>query len=195
MKDFLPIPKPVKEPKPKTKTTRTIKTKKTVGTTRKKTHSASWYRTKALEKVQKLAKYRESFGGPIAEERFCNCISCGRVISLAGRENRAEGGHYISRTCRATELELDNIHPQCHYCNCHLGGNEVAYRINLVKKIGLERVTRLEDMFSASRGDEEALTRLNERDQLEVIRNKPASYYKQKLEEFDEAIKKVKESW
>lgn len=197
MKDFLPIPKPVKQPKTKTKTVRTVKTKKTIGSTRKtkKEHSASWWRTKALEKAQKLAKYRESFGGATAEQRYCNCISCGKVVNLAGKENRAEGGHYVSRTCRVTELELDNIHPQCHYCNCLMGGNEVAYRINLVKRIGLERVSRLEDMFSASRGDEEALARLNDRDQIEVIRKKSASYYKQKCEEFDSEIEKIKESW
>lgn len=199
VKEFIPIPKPIKpiKPiKPKTKTTRTIKTKKTVGSTKKrKEHSASWWRNKALEQAQKLAKYRESYGGATAEQRYCHCISCGRELHLSGKEDRAEGGHYVTRTCRATEIELDNIHPQCHYCNCALGGNAVAYRRNLIKKIGEERVTRLELMYAGYRGDEEALAQLNERDQIEVIRKKPTSYYKAKCEEFVSEIKKIKESW
>lgn len=196
MKDFLPIPKPKKEPKPKTKTTRTVKTRKTVGsTTKKDKHTKSWYRNKALELAQRLAKYRESFGGPTADQRYCFCISCGKRLSLTGTTGRAEGGHYVSRMCRATEIDLDNIHPQCHTCNCLYGGNEVNYRINLVKKIGTERVERLEHLLSASNGDEEALSKLNERDQLEVLRTKGVSYYKEKIEFFKEEIKKEEQKW
>lgn len=199
MKDFLPIPKPtkaIKEPKPKTKTTRTIKTKKTVGSTKKKDkHTQSWYRQEALRLAQKYAKYRESYGGATADERYCNCISCGKRLSLAGTAGRAEGGHYVTRMCKVTELEPDNIHPQCHTCNCYFGGNEVAYRFNLVKKIGEDRVKRLELMFAASKGDEEALNQLEERDQIEVLRVRPSSYYKGKIEEFKQLIKKEQEKW
>ncbi|TCK68080.1 NinG protein, partial [Lonepinella koalarum] len=38
----------------------------------------------------------------------------------------------------------DNCHKQCQPCNTHLSGNITEYRINLVQKIGLERVEWLE---------------------------------------------------
>lgn len=171
--------------------------KKTIKTTRRKPkeHPVGWWRAKALEKAQKLAKYRESFGGAIAEDRYCVCISCGQTVHLSGTSDRAEGGHYISRNCRATEIEQDNIHPQCHRCNCHLSGNAIAYRLSLVQRIGEDRVKRLEDMYQASKGDTEALARLDTRDQLEVIRKKGITYYKSKCEELDEQIALCQKEW
>ncbi|MDG6786005.1 recombination protein NinG, partial [Glaesserella parasuis] len=38
----------------------------------------------------------------------------------------------------------DNVHKQCSACNNHLSGNITEYRINLVRKIGVERVEALE---------------------------------------------------
>ena len=37
-----------------------------------------------------------------------------------------------------------NVHKQCSACNNHKSGNIVEYRINLVKKIGVEQVEWLE---------------------------------------------------
>ena len=37
-----------------------------------------------------------------------------------------------------------NTHKQCMPCNSHLSGNLINYRINLIKKIGLEAVEWLE---------------------------------------------------
>lgn len=173
------------------------KKKKTESTTRKKVkeHPIGWWRAKALEKAQRLAKFRESFGGATAEERYCVCISCGATVHLAGTTDRAEGGHYISRNCRATEMELDNIHPQCHKCNCYLSGNVVAYRLSLVQRIGESRVQRLENLYQASRGDTEALGKLDMKDQIEVLRKKSIPYYKAKCDELDKAIEEVVKSW
>lgn len=68
------------------------------------------------------------------------CVSCGTFTSQSW-----EGGHYVSVGANKTiRFELDNIHKQCHVCNHHKGGNAIPYRINLVKKIGLERVEWLE---------------------------------------------------
>ncbi|STY61393.1 Bacteriophage Lambda NinG protein [Mannheimia haemolytica] len=38
----------------------------------------------------------------------------------------------------------DNVNRQCSVCNNHKSGNIVNYRINLIEKIGLERVEFLE---------------------------------------------------
>ena len=37
-----------------------------------------------------------------------------------------------------------NVHKQCQPCNTHLHGNLVLYRVNLIQKIGLDRVEWLE---------------------------------------------------
>ena len=68
------------------------------------------------------------------------CISCGRH-----HQGQNHAGHYLSRGARP-ELAMheDNCHKQCAPCNTHLSGNLVLYRVNLIAKIGLERVEWLE---------------------------------------------------
>lgn len=41
-------------------------------------------------------------------------------------------------------MHPDNCHKQCAPCNTHLSGNLVLYRVNLINKIGLDRVEWLE---------------------------------------------------
>jgi len=68
------------------------------------------------------------------------CISCGRYHT---GQNHA--GHYRG-VGAAPELRFheDNVHLQCAPCNNHKSGNAIEYRINLIKKIGLDRVEWLE---------------------------------------------------
>lgn len=68
------------------------------------------------------------------------CISCGRHHT-----GQWHAGHYLSRGARP-ELAFhpDNCHKQCAPCNTHLSGNLVLYRVNLIQRIGLERVEWLE---------------------------------------------------
>ncbi len=68
------------------------------------------------------------------------CISCGRH-----HEGQYHAGHYRT-TAAAPELRFEplNVHKQCAPCNNHMSGNIVEYRINLVKKIGVEAVEWLE---------------------------------------------------
>ena len=68
------------------------------------------------------------------------CISCGHTD---GRQFHA--GHYKSAgqnpQLRFNEL---NVNKQCSICNNYKSGNLAEYRINLIKKIGLENVEALE---------------------------------------------------
>lgn len=68
-----------------------------------------------------------------------NCISCNKP---AKKEN---AGHYRS-VGGNPELRFEplNNNLQCEYCNTYLHGNLIDYRINLIKKIGLEKVELLE---------------------------------------------------
>ena len=68
-----------------------------------------------------------------------NCISCDKPCK---KEN---AGHYRSvGSCPSLRFEELNVHLQCEYCNTYLHGNLINYRINLIKKIGLEEVEWLE---------------------------------------------------
>lgn len=68
------------------------------------------------------------------------CISCGRH-----HQGQNHAGHYRSVGSEpALRFEPDNVHLQCAPCNTHLSGNLIAYRINLIKKIGLASVEWLE---------------------------------------------------
>ncbi len=68
------------------------------------------------------------------------CISCQRHHT-----GQIHAGHYRS-VGAAAELRYDenNVHAQCAPCNNHLSGNAIDYRINLIKKIGLDQVELLE---------------------------------------------------
>ena len=68
------------------------------------------------------------------------CISCGSTTAVS-----YHAGHYRT-TAAASQLRFneDNVHSQCHACNVHHSGNIGPYRINLITKIGLQRVVALE---------------------------------------------------
>lgn len=75
------------------------------------------------------------------------CVSCGRH-----HEGQYHAGHY--RTVGANpELRFEplNVHKQCAPCNNHKSGDIVNYRIELVKRIGVEKVEWLEGPHEAKR--------------------------------------------
>ncbi len=138
-------------------------------------------RDRAMYLFQRLRKLQECQGG------FCTCISCGKVMPL----DEAQGGHYIPRANRATEMEHDNIWPQCGRCNGFLNGNPIDYRYNLVNRIGEERVLRIEAMARAFKGDEEALASLNEDDREKVTMKRPKSYYMSEFSRLNNIVKEI----
>jgi len=67
------------------------------------------------------------------------CISCQKP---AKKEN---AGHYRSvGSSPQLRFEPLNNNLQCEYCNTYLHANLINYRINLIKKIGLDKVEWLE---------------------------------------------------
>ncbi len=75
------------------------------------------------------------------------CISCGRH-----HEGQYHAGHYRS-VGSSPELRFcqDNNHKQCAPCNNHLSGNLIPYRVNLIKKIGIDRVEWIEGPHEAKK--------------------------------------------
>lgn len=146
---------------------------------KRKIHS----REECLTLAQKLAKLRM-----VRDYGRLWCISCGVPLG-----SDAQGGHYIHRQDRATETEPDNIWCQCPKCNTYLSGNLIAYRENLIRRIGIERVQRLEDMSSARKGSDEALERLSEKDKRKATMIKSAFYYDNLWYELNAEIKKIQD--
>ena len=73
------------------------------------------------------------------------CISCDRHHS-----GKVNAGHFRSRGAMpALRYHHDNIHLQCEPCNSSKAGNQLEYRIRLIKKIGIERVEWLEGNHEA----------------------------------------------
>jgi hypothetical protein len=68
------------------------------------------------------------------------CISCG-----ATKAEDWHAGHYIATTYQYLRFNENNINKQCSKCNTHLRGNLIPYRIELIKKIGLDQVEKLEN--------------------------------------------------
>ena len=75
------------------------------------------------------------------------CVSCGNdrdhKIGLSG--HRYDAGHYRSRgSAGHLRFNLLNIHKQCVKCNRENSGNVVEYRLELINRIGQDRVNKLE---------------------------------------------------
>jgi hypothetical protein len=71
------------------------------------------------------------------------CISCNKPYD----GGKWDAGHYISRRHNKTRFHLDNVHLQCVKCNRYGYGEAVAYRLNLQKRIGQDKVKWLEDHY------------------------------------------------
>jgi phage FluMu protein Com len=76
------------------------------------------------------------------------CISCGRILPL----ETAQVGHYVSRRYFIVRWSLTNINLQCAYCNKWLHSSPIEYRRNLIEKVGIKEVERLETIYQQPAG-------------------------------------------
>lgn len=67
------------------------------------------------------------------------CVSCGTY-----KAEEFHAGHYIASTFQYLRFNENNVWKQCSRCNTHLRGNSIPYRIELIKRIGLKEVEKLE---------------------------------------------------
>lgn len=94
------------------------------------------------------------------------CISCGTKTA-----KQWHAGHYRNvKTNKKLRYHPDNVWLQCSQCNDWEGGNKIEYRINLVKRIGTEKVEWLESSHEPKTWSIE---------ELKAIRDE----YRQKLKE------------
>lgn len=76
-----------------------------------------------------------------ARDSILPCVSCGTHSAA-----QWDAGHYRT-TAAAPQFRFDprQIHKQCSVCNQHKSGNIVPYRVELIKRIGIEVVEAIEN--------------------------------------------------
>lgn len=75
-------------------------------------------------------------------DRGMPCVSCGHPDD--GSRQRHASHYRPAGTNPALRYEPENVHAACSICNNHKSGNLIAYRIELIRRIGIERVEWLE---------------------------------------------------
>jgi hypothetical protein len=95
------------------------------------------YESDAKKSFQKWARLRD---------KDLPCISCDKFTKLN------DGGHYKKAEVYSGLIFNEyNVNLQCRKCNRFLNGNELNYRIGLIKKIGEDKVLELEELANESR--------------------------------------------
>jgi hypothetical protein len=154
----------------KVKETKQKEQRKSDKVRKEKLKTAGEYVKEAQAAVNRYIRARD-YGKP--------CISCGSTPNNDGliRGQRVDAGHFRSRGSASNlRFNLLNIHKQCTKCNRFLSGNVVEYRINLIDKIGLDRVEKLECDNTPRKFSIEYLKRVKR------IFNKRARFYERRIE-------------
>lgn len=115
-----------------------------------KKEAKSWHEEKRTIKAKLMSwsahikDLQDNYFNPYIRLRDSNepCISCQTT-----RDVQYHAGHYMAAgNYSFLRFNEDNVHKQCgKNCNKELHGNLHEYRINLIKKIGLEKVIWLEN--------------------------------------------------
>lgn len=89
------------------------------------------------------------------------CIACGRPLNYGVRGGAVDASHYRSRgSASHLRYNVFNIHAGCVRCNRELSGNLIPFRINLIEKIGADRVEKLEHDNTPRKFDIDYLKRM-----------------------------------
>ena len=103
-----------------------------------KSRNIKWLKSKAQTVFNKFIRERDS-----DYKGFGMCISSGKPLIVPS--SNAHAGHFYSAG-HYPELRFneDNVHLQGKSDNYFKSGNLLEYRKNLIKKIGIERVEKLD---------------------------------------------------
>lgn len=122
-------------------------------------------RAETKKKLKKRSDYQREAQTAInawvrlVRDRDLPCISCGHD----DHGQKFDCGHYITRGSRPNlALEPRNLAKQCHWCNVHLSGNQILYRMGLVARIGLSEVEALEADTTPRKYSNEQLTAIKD---------------------------------
>lgn len=109
---------------------------------------STWNKRKQVKKkdlltVQDWLKLaQQAFNGFIRErDKGKPCISC-----LNPNPKKFNAGHfYSSGGHKYLTFDESNVHGQCEHCNSFLSGNLHEYRKNIVDRIGVDELSRLDE--------------------------------------------------
>lgn len=122
--------------------------------------SVKKYASKSVSDLKKLAK--KYFNGYIrSRDKDEPCISC-KTAKVEHAGHFYSAGHYP-----LLAFNEDNVHGQCMRCNYYLSGNLNLYRVNLEKKIGVDRLKELD--YWAARYKRERGTKIDRFTLIEII--------------------------
>lgn len=110
------------------------------------------YKSKTVPQLIKIATkhFNEYIRLRDSENGVGRCISSGRFLSVPSAN--AQAGHfYPAGNYPALRFDEDNVHLQSKSDNYFKSGNLLEYRTNLIKKIGEERVARLDQIAEESK--------------------------------------------
>lgn len=112
-------------------------------------------------------------------DKWKPCVSCGTPPTEHGRGGSRDASHYLARgsTKGGSLRRFDplNVHAACKKCNRFLSGNMVPYRVELIKRIGLERVEAIENTNEVKRWNHTDLRR------IKVLANRKRRLYERKF--------------
>lgn len=138
----------------------------------KKSDSEKLRNFKLNDKSLRKREAQKAFNAYIRErDKNEPCISCcnRRDDSDSLKGGNWHAGHYKTAggfpELRFEEL---NCHKQCAYCNNFLSGNLANYRINLINKIGLDKVEWLESKHEPKRYTCEDLLAIEQKYKLKL---------------------------
>ena len=97
----------------------------------------SWCMKRAEKEFNKFIRLRD---------KELPCVSWGTTNpKKAFGAGQWDAGHYRTKgACPELKFEELNVHKQCKRCNLHQAANLIGYRIQLVNRIGLEKVEWVE---------------------------------------------------
>ena len=110
------------------------------------------YKDKSISALLKIATthFNKFIRERDSSQGYGVCISSGKGLSVPS--SNAQAGHYYSAgKFPITRFNEDNVHLQGKSDNYFNGGNLLEYRVNLIKKIGLERVEALDLLVAQSK--------------------------------------------
>ena len=152
--------------------------KKIVAIVEKKQRADTRKRKKEmLTRSDWIKKAQASFNAYIRtrDQNKC-CISSNRPLTKSGIGGGFDCGHYRSvGSAPNLRFNVFNAHGQSKHDNRYLSGNAVEYRIYLIKRIGLDKVERLEQDNRVRKFDIDYLKR------IQKIFNKKTRLYKTKF--------------
>ena len=112
-------------------------------------------------------------------DKWKPCVSCGTPPTEHGRGGSRDASHYLARGSSnggsSRRFDWANVHSACKKCNRFLSGNLVPYRVELIKRIGLDRVEAIENTNKIKKWNHTDLKR------IKVLANRKRRLYERKF--------------